>query len=73
MTQIRRIEYRCNKTPEGTHLKGFMKGKTYKGRSFNDLYEITPEWAGHQPTYLVDKKEFDQFFEVVDKKEKQEI
>ena len=73
MTLIRRIEYRCFKTPESTHLKGFIKGKVYKGRSFNGLYEITPEWAGHQPTYLVEKKEFDQYFEVVEKLEKQEI
>lgn len=73
MTQIARIEYRCVKPTDGTHLKGFLKGKIYKGRSFNGLFEITPEWASHQPTYLVDKKEFDQYFEVVEKKEKLEI
>ena len=73
MTQIRMIEYRCLKSTEGTHLKGFVKGKIYKGRSFNGLYEITPEWAGHQPSYLVEKKEFDLFFELVEKREKQEI
>ncbi|MBX9852201.1 MAG: hypothetical protein K2X86_10655 [Cytophagaceae bacterium] len=62
MTQIARIEYKCVKTPEGTHLKGFTKGNTYTGRSFNGLYEVSSEWASHQPSHLIDKKEFDKFF-----------
>jgi hypothetical protein len=73
MTQIRKIEYRCLKSTEGTHLKGFIKGKIYKGRSFNGLFEISPEWASHYATYLIEKREFDQYFELVEKKEKMEI
>jgi hypothetical protein len=72
MTQITKIDYKCIATPEGNNLKGFIKGKIYKGRAFNGLYEITTEWASHQPTYLVEKKDFEKYFEVVQAKERQE-
>jgi len=66
-----RILYKCVKTPDGVSLQGFEKNKTYKGRAFNGLYEISEEWATHKPTYLLDKKEFDKYFQVVEKPEMQ--
>jgi hypothetical protein len=72
MTQIKKIDYKCIRTPETTHLKGFVKGNTYKGRAFNGLFEITTEWASHQPTYLLDRKDFEKYFELVEEKVKQE-
>ena len=72
MTKITLIEYRCLKSPENNQLKGFSKGKLYKGRSFNDLFEITTEWASHQPTFLIDRREFEKYFEVVGEKQRQE-
>jgi hypothetical protein len=73
MTKIKKIEYKCIKTPEGNLLKGFVKDRTYKGRSFNGLFEITTEWASHQPTYLLDKKDFEKYFEMVEEREKEEV
>lgn len=73
MTKIKKIEYKCIKTPEGNLLKGFLKDRIYKGRSFNGLYEITTEWASHQPTYLLEKKEFERYFELVEEREKEEV
>lgn len=73
MTKIRKIEYKCVKTPEGTLLKGFVKDRIYRGRSFNGLYEITTEWASHQPTFLVEKKDFEKYFELIHEKEKEEV
>jgi hypothetical protein len=73
MTQIKKIEYKCITPPESNLLKGFVKGRVYKGRAFNGLYEITTEWASHQPTYLVEKKDFEKYFQLVAVKETQEV
>ena len=63
--KTKRIQYKCVKTPDGTALQGFEKNKTYKGRTFNGLFEISEEWATHKPTYLLEKKEFDKAEEVL--------
>jgi hypothetical protein len=73
MTQIKKITYKCIASPESNLLKGFVKGRVYKGRAFNGLYEITTEWASHQPTHLVEKKDFEKYFEVVGEKKVQEV
>ena len=62
MTQIKRIAYKCIELPQTGNMKGFIKGKQYKGRYFNGLFEITTEWASHQPIYLLEKKVFEKFF-----------
>jgi hypothetical protein len=67
--QTTKILYKCIKTPEEITLQGFEKNKTYKGRAFNGLFEISEEWATHKPTYLLDKKAFDQYFQVVEQLE----
>lgn len=73
MTQIKKIAYKCIETPQAGYIKGFIKGNQYKGRFFNGLYEITTEWASHQPIYLLEKKEFERFFELVAEKQTQEV
>jgi hypothetical protein len=67
--QTKKILYKCIKTPEEITLQGFEKNKTYRGRSFNGLFEISEEWASHKPTYLLDKKEFDKYFQVIEQLE----
>lgn len=62
-----KIEYVCIKKPNIQKLDGFEPKGVYKGRTFNDLYEISIEWASHKPTYLIEKKIFDQFFKVIEK------
>jgi hypothetical protein len=71
--QTKKILYKCIKTPEEITLQGFEKNKTYKGRTFNGLFEISEEWASHKPTYLLDKKEFDQYFQVVEQLELHQV
>ncbi|HXA02414.1 MAG TPA: hypothetical protein VNW99_10525 [Cytophagaceae bacterium] len=67
--RTKRIQYKCVKTPDGITFQGFEKNKIYKGRAFNGLYEISEEWASHKPTYLLDKKEFDKYFQLVEQLE----
>ncbi|HEY8402235.1 MAG TPA: hypothetical protein VIK89_13295 [Cytophagaceae bacterium] len=66
MAAVTKIYYRCIKKPVELNLEGFEVNKTYRGRSFNNLCEISVEWASHKPTYLIEKKVFDQYFEIID-------
>ena len=61
----KKIEYKCVKVPEVSGLQGFSKDKVYKGRTFNGLYEVSVEWASHKPTFLLEKRDFDKYFEVI--------
>lgn len=67
MGSVQRIDYICRKKPAENKLIDFEEGKMYKGRTFNNLFEISPEWASQKPTYLIEKKVFDQYFELVNK------
>jgi hypothetical protein len=69
--QTKKILYKCIKTPDGSTFQGFEKNKIYKGRTFNGLFEISEEWATHKPTYLLEQKEFDKFFQLVEQAELQ--
>lgn len=69
MSAVKRIEYICKKKPTEARLSGFEEKKQYKGRTFNDLFEISSEWATQKPTYLIEKKVFDEYFEIVSDKE----
>lgn len=61
-----RIQYRCNKAPKpNTGLEGFLVDQQYVGRSFNGLYEVTPQWGNGKQTKLLRKTEFEQYFELV--------
>jgi hypothetical protein len=69
MKSVQKIEYTCIKKPNLPKLEGFEVKGVYKGRTFNNLYEISVEWASHKPTFLIEKKTFDQFFRLVEKPE----
>ena len=64
--ETKKIAYKCIKTPDNITLEGFAKGKVYRGRTFNGLFEISEEWASHKPTYLLERKEFEKYFEIVE-------
>ncbi len=61
----RKIEYKCVRVPELSGLQGFSKDQVYKGRTFNDLFEVSVEWASHKPTFLLEKRDFDKYFQVI--------
>jgi len=67
MSLVTRIEYKCKKKPTDSKLSGFEENKVYKGRTFNNLFEVSPEWASQKPTALIEKKVFDEFFELIPK------
>ncbi len=68
--ETKKIEYKCIKTAEGiATFHGFVRDKIYKGRTYNGLYEISEEWASHKPTYLLEKKEFEKYFQLIEKQE----
>lgn len=61
-----RIEFKCTREPNGqSGLNGYKAEKTYVGRTFNGLYEISPNWGSGDNTKLVDKKLFFQFFDLI--------
>lgn len=61
-----RIQYKCNKAPRpSTGLEGFMVDHMYVGRSYNGLFEVTPQWGNGKQTKLLRKNEFEQYFELV--------
>ncbi|MGB3181446.1 MAG: hypothetical protein WBB45_08650 [Cyclobacteriaceae bacterium] len=61
-----RIQYKCFKVPRpGTGLDGFLLDTEYTGRSFNGLFEVTPEWGSGKQTKLLDRNIFRQYFELV--------
>lgn len=65
MSAVQKIEYMCKKKPTDSKLVGFEVNKVYKGRTFNNLYEVSSEWASQKPTFLLEKKVFEEFFELV--------
>lgn len=69
MAAVTQIYYRCIKKPTEQKLEGFEVDQVYRGRSFNNLCEISVEWASHKPTFLIEKKVFDQFFQIIEKPE----
>ncbi|MFN6943684.1 MAG: hypothetical protein ACK4ND_01960 [Cytophagaceae bacterium] len=50
-------------------FEGFEENVVYSGRTFNNLYEISCAWASHKPTFLIEKKVFDQYFELINSDE----
>ena len=61
-----RIQYKCNRAPKpSAGLEGFLVDQQYIGRSFNGLYEVTPQWGNGKQTKLLQKTEFEKYFELV--------
>jgi hypothetical protein len=73
MKSVQKIEYICVKKPNLPKLEGFEVKNVYRGRTFNNLFEISVEWASHKPTFLIEKKTFDQFFKLVERPEMVEV
>jgi hypothetical protein len=67
MSKSSMVEFQCIKKPDMPSLSGFEVGKTYKGRSFNGLFQIAPVWGGDMPTMMVERRDFSKFFAVVQK------
>ncbi len=64
-----KINFVCNKEPDHKlRIPGFKLGEIYSGRSFNGLFEISARWGSDDPTRLLSKKTFSEFFEIIDKK-----
>ena len=62
-----RISFICNKEPdEKFRMSGFKAGEIYSGRMFNGLYEISPRWGSDDPTRILSKKTFNEYFEIVE-------
>ncbi len=63
-----KIVFRCLKSPDpSTGLEGFFVNELYEGRSFNGLFELTPDWGKGKPTVLIEKNSFERYFEVIDR------
>lgn len=61
-----KIEFVCNRKPDDINLKGiYFIGMRYIGRSYNGLFEISPKWGSNYPTKVINKKLFDEYFELV--------
>lgn len=65
-----RISFVCSKLPDQqTGLKGFKVGKTYEGRAFNGLFELSPKWGSGEESKLISKSLFNEYFEIIDQNE----
>lgn len=63
-----RIVYKCNKQPKPhSGLEGFLPEHTYTGRAFNGLYEVTPQWGNGRGSRLLQRREFEEYFEEVNR------
>jgi hypothetical protein len=67
MSKSSMVEFQCIKKPDMPSLSGFELGKTYKGRTFNGLYQIARVWGGDEPTLMIDSREFSKYFQVLAK------
>lgn len=65
MSAVNLIQFKCTKRPYESVLSGFSEGRVYKGRYFNGLYQVSEEWASNKPTIMIEKKDFEKYFEVV--------
>ena len=62
-----KINFVCNKQPDDKlRMSGFKIGEIYSGRSFNGLYEISPNWGSDAPTRILSKKAFNEYFELIE-------
>jgi len=58
-----KISFRCSTQPkESTGLRGFEAERTYIGRTYNGLFEVSTDWGSGKPTVLLDKKDFERYF-----------
>ncbi|MCG8474666.1 MAG: hypothetical protein MI784_04200 [Cytophagales bacterium] len=61
-----RITFTCHKKPnDNSRLKGFETNRTYIGRSYNGLFEISTCWGDGGPTVLLKASEFKKYFQTL--------
>ena len=61
-----RITFQCFKLPEtNSQLIGFETDKTYTGRYYNGLYEISVDWGRSRP-FIIEQKQFYKYFQLID-------
>ncbi len=61
-----RMQFVCNRKPDDKNLPGsFVIGNKYEGRTFNDLFEITPMWGSDIPSKIIPRRIFEKYFELV--------
>lgn len=61
-----KISFKCSRQPEvNTGLLGFEPEKSYTGRAYNGLFEISSEWGKGKPTTVLEKKIFEKYFELL--------
>ncbi len=67
MSNSSMVEFQCIKKPDMPSLSGFELGKTYKGRSFNGLYQIARVWGGDEASMMIDGRDFARYFQLIKK------
>ena len=68
-----KISFKCCRQPkEATGLMDFKPDKSYIGRSYNGLFEVSTDWGSSKPTFLLDKKIFYRYFEIIQEVEQQQ-
>jgi len=65
MSAANSIQFKCTKRPYESVLAGFSEGRVYKGRYFNGLYQVSEEWGTSKPTIMIEKKDFEKYFEII--------
>lgn len=61
-----RVSFKCIKEPKAqSGLEGYELNKSYVGRSYNGLFEISSRWGDGGVTKVVEKQTFNQYFEVI--------
>lgn len=65
-----KITFKCKKQPKPTTgLAGFEADRLYVGRTFNGLYEVTPQWGKGGQNKLIGRAVFEEYFEIVNQQE----
>lgn len=60
-----KISFKCSTQPnESTGLRGFQPERSYIGRTYNGLYEVSTDWGSGKPTVLLERKDFERYFEL---------
>ncbi len=67
MSNSSMVEFQCIKKPDMPSLSGFELGKTYRGRSFNGLYQIARVWGGDEASMMIDGRDFTRYFQLIKK------
>ncbi len=60
-----KISYKCHCLPSfDTAKHSFRVGKTYSGRYYNGLYEVSADW-GREEAHHLSRREFEAYFRLL--------